>query len=154
VFSHVTDAHSTCIVGVQLEVFTRRGNTVGALDLPIPLRQVGLTSTPYRLLATEPGQPNSVLFLDLKPIRVQRIGLEITPKFWAIAPWGYILADQDGQIELINSYGQSLGRIDGPENLTAIALIDAYHLAIATWRENQGYLHRIDLRQLDLDMVF
>jgi serine/threonine protein kinase len=153
-FSHRTDVHSMCIVGVRLDVFTRRGTAVGWLDLNMPLRHVSLTSTRYRLLATEPGRSGSVLFLDLKPLRIQRIGLEITPKFLASAPWGHVLMDEQGQIELINTYGQTIARIDGPSHPTALTLVDPYRLAIATWRANQGYLHLIDLRKLDLDVVF
>ncbi|NJP09232.1 MAG: serine/threonine protein kinase [Leptolyngbyaceae cyanobacterium RU_5_1] len=121
-FSHQTDQGShSCITGVLLKFFTRRGNRVGSLELPIPLRQISLTSTPYRLLAMEPGYPNSVMFLDLKPLRIQRVGLDIAPQRMVATQWGYVLMDANGQIVLLNSYGQRIGQIDGPAHSTAIA---------------------------------
>jgi serine/threonine protein kinase len=153
-FSHQTDAHSMHIVGLRLEIFTRRGNAVGLLNLALPVRQLFETHTPYRLLATEPGRPNSLLLLDLKPLRIQRIALEITPKFVVSMPWGYGVMDADGQLVLLDSYAQVIGRVDGVPHATAIAPLGDYQLAIATWHNQQGQLHQVNLSALDLDIVF
>lgn len=152
-FSHVTDGEA-CITGVRLEGFTRRGTSLGTLQLPVPLQQACLTSTPYRLLALEPRYPTSVLVLDLKPLRIQRIGLDLAPKYLVATRWGSLLMAMDGQIALLNTYGQMIGQINGPANPTAIAALSPYEFLIATWNQNHGSLYRIDLRQLDLDVVF
>jgi serine/threonine-protein kinase len=152
-FSHVTDGEA-CITGVRLEGFTRRGTTLGTLQLPVPLRQICLASIPYRLLALEPRYPNSVLVLDLKPLRIQRIGLDITPKYLVTTTWGSLLMAADGAIAMLNNYGQTIGSIHGPAHPTAIAALSPYEFLIATWQQDHGFLYRIDLRQLDLDVVF
>jgi serine/threonine-protein kinase len=152
-FSHITDGEA-CITGVRLEGFTRRGTPLGTLQLPIPLQQVSLTTTPYRLLALEPRHPNSVLVLDLKPLRIQRIGLNIAPKYLVVTPWGSVLMAINGRIALLNNYGQLIGCIHGPAHPTAIAALSPYEFLIATWHQDHGSLYRIDLRQLDLDVVF
>ncbi|UIE39654.1 serine/threonine-protein kinase [Leptodesmis sichuanensis] len=152
-FSHVSDGEA-CITGVRLEGFTRRGTALGSLQLPVPLQQICLTSTPYRLLALEPRYPKSVLVLDLKPLRIQRIGLDITPKYVVATTWGSLLMAADGEIALLNDYGQLIGSIHGPAHPTAIAALSPYEFAISTWHQNHGCLYRVDLRQLDLDVIF
>ncbi len=152
-FSHVTDGEA-CITGVRLEGFTRRGTALGTLQLPVPLQPIGLTSTPYRLLALEPQYPKSILVLDLKPLRIQRIGLDITPKYVVTTTWGSLLMAADGEIAVLNNYGQTIGSIHGPAHPTAIAALSPYEFLIATWHQNHGCLYRVDLRQLDLEVIF
>jgi serine/threonine-protein kinase len=152
--SHLTDPNSTCITGVSLQGYTRRGSALGSLKLDVPLRQVYLTPTPYRLLALEPGYPNSILFVDLKPLRVERVGLDIAPRLVMGTSWGYILVGTNGEIVLLNQYGQGMGKVDGPAHPTAIAPLSPYEFILATWDGNQGYLYTVDLQTLDLDVVF
>ncbi|MBF2028394.1 MAG: serine/threonine protein kinase [Oscillatoriales cyanobacterium C42_A2020_001] len=154
-FSHLTDSTSkACITGVLIEIFTRRGTLFGSLKLPIPLRQVVVTPTPYRLLAMEPSYPNSLLRLDLKPLRIQRLGLAIAPKLLATTIWGCALMDDNGQIVLLDTYGQNLGQIQGPSQPTALSFLDAYRLLISTWNSEQGRLYVVNLQQHDLDILF
>jgi serine/threonine protein kinase len=153
--SHITDSSANAyIVGTQIELFTRRGSRMGCISLPIPLRHLCLTQTPYRLLALEPGYPNSVVLIDLKPLRIERIGLSLAPKFLASTSWGYLVMDATGQIVLINRMGQEIGQIDGLSNPTAMVLLNAYQVAIASWNGTEGTLAIVDLRHLDLDIVF
>jgi len=154
-FSHLVDpATGVCITGVWLQLWTRRGTAVGELRLPIPLRLVLPAIQPYRLLALEPGYPTCALLIDLKPIRILRVCVGIAPTLMATANWGYVLMDASGQIVLLNLYGDPLGQIQGPAHPTAIALLPPYALLIATWHNEHGCLHTVDLRQLDLDIVF
>lgn len=154
-FSHLVDAGTeSYIKGVSLEVFTRRGNALGTLTLPLALQRVLPTASPYKLLAMEPGQPQSILLIDLKPLQMRRVALEIMPTHVAVATWGYVLMAMDGRITLLNPYGETVGQIAGPAYPSAIALAPPYSLLVATWHQAQGTLHTIDLRQLNLDLVF
>ncbi len=137
-----------------LQVINRRGICVAHQSLPVKLQGMISTPRPYRLLALEPDHTNSVLLLDLKPFRMQRIGVGITPKLLTATPWGYIVMAENGQIVVLNQQGQIMGCSAGPASPTAIAPIALYGLAIATWQNGAGNLHIVDLRQLDLDMVF
>lgn len=151
---HQVDRTSSECIGVTLRIFTRRGRAVGVFSLPLLLRSVRLGLAPYQLLALEAGDRPSVLLITLKPLRVQRLSIEIAPMLFATASWGYVLMAADGQIALLDQYGQGIGRIAGPADPTAIACLDPCGLLIATWNSEQGCLHTIDLRLLDLDLVF
>lgn len=154
-FSHLVDPQTnSCIIGVSMEVFTRRGGIIGSFTLPSPLRSVFPTATPYRLLAMEPGHPTSVLLIDLKPLRTQRLGTNIRPSLIAEAPWGLVLMAKDGKIALLDQYGQAMGQINGPPHPTAIAVVNGYGLLIATWNNGEGMLYTTDLRQMELDILF
>lgn len=154
-FSHTVDSQANaCITGALVEILTRRGNAVGSLKLPVPLYSLVASPTPYRLLGMEPGHPNTVLLIDLKPLRISRIGLEISPILAAANDWGYILMAADGQIALLDNYGQTVGRIEGPPDPVAIATLNPYGLLVSTWKNGQGNLYALDLRQLDLEFMF
>jgi serine/threonine protein kinase len=137
-----------------LQGFTRRGDRVGNLVLSVPIGQVITTFTPYQLLTTDLCNPQSILLIDLKPFRIARLGVEIAPEFLLATRWGYILADRQGQILLLDREGQQISRVDGPPHITAIASSDQANLLVATWDGNQGSLHIVDLRLLDIDLLF
>ncbi|UBF26571.1 serine/threonine protein kinase [Kovacikia minuta CCNUW1] len=150
-FSHTVDLQSNaCITGALVEVFTRRGKSVGTLNLPVPLRGAIAASIPHRLVAMEPGHQNSVLLVDLKPLRISRVGLEIAPVLLTAATWGYVLISEAGQILLLDKYGQGIGRMEGPPNPTAIAILDPHVLLVTTWKHGTGNFYTIDLRQLEI----
>ncbi|MBD2076031.1 serine/threonine protein kinase [Phormidium sp. FACHB-592] len=154
-FSHLLDkgTHSS-ITGVLLEIFTRRGHPVITLSLPVPLRHLSGSATPYRMIALEPGQPHSVLLIDLKPFKLLRVGLDIVPILIASASWGDILMAADGNIVVLDRYGLVVGRMVGPANPTAIAVLEPHGLLIATWAEGQGTLVTINLKQASTGILF
>jgi len=145
---------STDVTEVQIELFTRRGTKAGRLKLPLLLSRLFATLTSHRLLAIESNYPTSLLMLDLKPFRLRRIDLGLVPTLVAAAAWGYAVTSQDGQIMLLNQYGQLIGAIAAPATPTALCFLAPHQLLIATWEEAQGYLYGVDLRELDLDLLF
>ncbi|XGW00180.1 MAG: serine/threonine-protein kinase [Leptolyngbya sp. BL-A-14] len=154
-FSHLVDKNTNShITGVQLEIFTRRGDRVSAFSLPVPLRQVLSSPSPYQMIALEPGHEHSVLLIDLKPLRLVRIGVDIVPILMASSSWGYVLMAADGQMLLLDRYGLVAGHLAGPANPTAIAVLEPYGLLIATWNEGRSDLYTIDLRLVDTGIVF
>lgn len=136
------------------EVFTRRGERLELLRVPLCLRQVRATVTPYRLIATDEYDPYALVIIDLKPFRILRFGVEITPQFLESTTWGYVLMDADGQVVLLDSYGQRISRIEGPKNPRAIATFNNHGLVVTTWDGATGDLHVIDLRELGIDLLF
>ncbi|MGB3492688.1 MAG: serine/threonine-protein kinase [Elainellaceae cyanobacterium] len=140
--------------GTYLEVFTRRGQLVGALSLPLLLGQVFATSTPYRFLATDQYDLYSILQIDLKPFRILRFALQIVPQFLVSASWGHIVMNAQGHIILLDQQGCQVNRIEGPANPTAIALVEPAGLFIATQDKKHGRLYTIDLKELGVDILF
>ena len=154
-----------------LEIFTRRGSSVGSYRLPAVLGKAIATQTPYQLLATEPSN-QTLLLIDLKPYRLQRLPIGISqPQLLDATAWGYILGNTQGEIVLLDIYGQVIGLVEATasiltieksENnasrngfqLCAIASFDNIGLAIATTNSKQGWISAVDLRQLDIDLVF
>jgi serine/threonine-protein kinase len=151
-----TDPASTRLGSTTIRVFNRRGGSVGSLSLPLRLQQTLLTLTPYQLLATETDSAGTVLLIDLKPYRIKRLWVGISPAFLAAPRWGYILAAADGQIVFLDQEGRQVGTVNSPEPITAMTLFGEHGLLLATWDsvEQSGQLISLDLRTLGLDLVF
>lgn len=134
-------------------IVTRRGTWVGSLQLALRLQQITLTPTPYRLLATD-HHPGTILLIDLKPYRVKRLWVEITPTFLASTSWGYVLAAAQGRIIFIDYAGRQLGAVNSPAPITAMTLVEQNRLLVATWSGDTGMLYCLDLLTLGLDLIF
>ncbi|MGK7890587.1 MAG: serine/threonine-protein kinase [Leptolyngbyaceae cyanobacterium] len=137
-----------------LEVFTRRGTRMAIQRLPMLLGTIVATPTPYQILATDQYDPTSVLCIDLKPFRVQRFALDITPSFLMAAPWGHIVADTQGKVIFLDPTGYAVSALTIPSPLTAATFIPPHFLFTATWQNGQGALHTFDLKQQAIDWVF
>ncbi len=133
--------------GTLLEFFTRRRQAIGRLELAVNLDRVLLGFSPYSLIATEPEHPKSILIINLKPLKLNRVAIEITPTFLAATSWGYILMDLQGQMILLDRDGQTLDRGAAPINPCAIAPFGKFGLLLSTWNGTQGHLYTIDLEQ-------
>jgi serine/threonine-protein kinase len=135
-----------------VSLITRRGGYLGSLTIPLALCQLSLTPIPYRLLATD-DCAGTVLLLDLKPYRIRRIWVEISPQFLVAADWGYILAAASGRLVFLDQTGQQIGQLNCPAQITALAVWQN-QLWIATWELDRGMLYGIALPDLGLDLVF
>jgi serine/threonine-protein kinase len=144
----------TTETSTRFEIFNRRGDRMGSLSLPLHLEQIITTPIPYRLLATDQADPESVLIVDLKPYRVERLGVGIIPAFLAATSWGFILADTQGQIVILDEFGHRVGQIKSLPNITAIASFNHRGLLIATKEGDRGMLYTLDLKEFDLDLMF
>jgi serine/threonine-protein kinase len=140
--------------GTLIELFTRRGTLLNSLVVPVHLGRTIPTSTPNRLLSIDGCNPNAVFVTDLKPYRIRRIGIEIQPYLMATTTWGYVIVDTEGQILMLSEYGDRIERISGPKGPTAITMPTPHVLLIATWHHNQGSLYQVNLKHLDIDLLF
>lgn len=148
------DASSKSANATWLDVVTRRGTRMTRLAVPVQINQICPTAVPYRLIATDCKDPQSLIALDLKPYRIARFGLGMTPHLIAAAPWGYLLADANGQVLMLDEYGQRVGRLDLPFSPTAMIPFTPSGLLIATWNETWGQLHILNLKNLEIDLLF
>ncbi len=146
--------------GTRLEVWTRRGTRVGSWFLPVRLTQVKTTPELYRLVAIEGDRQGSLLLLDLKPFRLRRLQVDLGEiKFVSATNWGYIIANCQGEIEFLDQEGSKVGYLQIPAStsalqLEAIATFEETGLMLAVQNRGQGCIYSLDLRQLELNLVF
>lgn len=142
----------------RLGLFSRRGQWLSHFILPVSLDYWVRGIPAYELWALEAGQPNVLLKLGLKPFRVERIPVAIAPDQIHPLPWGCVLANQAGEILLLNREGQSLGQLQVPllADCWKLWLIPmAPHYFVIAMRQGQEIrLLPLDLRQLGLMLVF
>jgi serine/threonine protein kinase len=141
--------------GCQLQIFNRRGDPLISYPLPTGLKCL----TPSQTLASqglgiERSDCPQGLLINFKPWQVQRIPLAFEPDFVLSACWGYLLANQQGALELLNPLGQKIARLQTPGRISAIATFGVSGLLIATWESGTGMLFTVDLRELNLDLLF
>lgn len=138
----------------SLEVFTRRGDRLIRLTLPLLLGQIVETAIPYRLMATDKNDPYALVMIDLMPLRITRLGLDLIPHVLASTCWGYVVADAQGQLLLLDEQGQRVGRVDCPAPVTAIAPFHTHGILVTTQLGDRSTLYILDLKQLSIDLMF
>ena len=92
---------------------TRRGTYLGAVSASVPIYNLVPTRTPYRYLALEENCTNALLIVDLKPFRMLRYRVDISPHWLFETAVGYGLLSQEGEFLLINDEGRIINRTAG-----------------------------------------
>lgn len=127
-----------------LAIYTRRGRLVGNLKLPISLKQLISLPQPYTLLGVGGNQQPFLVLIRLKPFSIIRIPLDEPPVCIGVTPWGFVAAKRNGKYTSFDLKGNLIGNYIGPVDPQAIAPFGKTGLAIATYSNNQGYLHLIN----------
>ncbi|MCU0517646.1 MAG: serine/threonine protein kinase [Oscillatoria sp. Prado101] len=143
----------------RLRIYTRRGTRAGELSLPVAFRgdfcgrYLVPGGEPLTLFGIEedsnlsaPGA--AALRIQLRPLLVTRIPLDIVPVCWAAVADGYFLASADGQIVFLDALGRRAGILKGPPSPLAIAGWGENGLAIATRAGERDYLYFLNLDKL------
>lgn len=152
--AHTAAQSKYSMSGTGVQICCRRGQLIGFLMLPLYLENPQITNAPYRLIAIDRDHSGVVVLIDLKPYRIFRIGVGMTPDFLAIAPWGYLLANRAGKIIMLDTEGRKVGELYAPAPITAVAALEMHQLAIATWSGSQGNIYTINLKEVDVDLIF
>jgi serine/threonine-protein kinase len=127
-------------------LFNRRGDLMSAFTLPLLLTSIILNhETRNHLFALELTNPRLGVLIRLRPLKVTRIALKIKPDFMLSYPWGYLLADRQGNFNLLDTDGFYIGEFALPGTITAIAVAGEFRCLIATWPETQGMIKLLDL---------
>ncbi len=139
-------------------VVSRRGNIMYKLALPISIDAAIATFTCDRILVREAGNHQNILLVDLKPYRLSRICLEYEVLIMTATVWGYAITANYNQFQtiliLLDLRGNNINNLIIDGEVTAIAPLDTNLLAIAT-SEISGYkIYAIDLKKLEIDLVF
>jgi len=137
-----------------VHLMTRRGQYLGPLVLPVPLQHLVPTQRPYRYLALEVDQSQSLLVVDLKPLRMVRYRADIQPRWMFETAVGYGLLDAEGHLSLINEEGQMINRVTQLPLPTAMIQRSPSQFLWSVPDGDASRLCSLDLAQLGLDLVF
>ena len=153
------DAHHLGLVVQQpqktlVHLVTRRGQYLGPVSLPVPLHNLVPTRRPYRYLALEVDQPQSLLVVDLKPLRMVRYRADIQPRWIFETSVGYGLLDPEGHLSLMNEEGQIINRVTDLPCPTAMVQCSPSQFLWSVADGDQSRLYSLDLAELGLDLVF
>jgi hypothetical protein len=158
ILSNSLDVEHSKAIGTTLHLFNRRGQRLGQLALNASVHQVSHSwTTPNQLFAVaEDGQEPVGLLIRLQPYQVQRIALPFHPDFVEATDWGYILANTQGQMGLLNLQGELLRQLDVRSALnintelrvSAIAPFYPRGLLLAAETEHHRLLYAIDMQTL------
>ncbi len=127
-------------------LFNRRGSLISAFTLPLLLTKITLNNdTHNHLFSLELNQDKIAVLIRLRPLKVTRIALKIKPYFILSYPWGYLLADRQGTINLLDSDGYHIGEFNLEETITAIAIVGEFRCLVATWSGYRGMIKILNL---------
>jgi len=143
-------------------VISRRGNIMYRLALPIPIDYGIATFTNNRVLLREAGNHKNIYLLDLKPYRLARIPLEYEVFMMTATTWGYAIAarynaqqnEPQTILILLDLSGHNINNLIIDGEVTAIAPIDVSLLAIAISEISGHKIYAINLKKLEIDLVF
>jgi serine/threonine protein kinase len=155
----ISDRHlalvSNSLNGSNISVISRRGNLMASFDLPMPIAMAIASFDRRIVLVTE---LNYLLLVDWKPYRVTRIELGYRPQLIKAISWGYIFTiyvESNTQLQFMDDRGNQVGEFSLEGLVVAIACINNNVLVISIKIPNRGSkLVILDLKQLDLDLVF
>jgi len=162
----------------KLLIVARRGQIIWKLPICEAIAQIHQSQLPDQIALVTASFPNSLLIMDLSPYRVRRYSLDFQVDLLVATPWGYLAStrlenNQPGNsktlIKILDNYAQKLGEleIDGrvtamttvqnPEaqsNWIAIAVQVASNLSGNSDLPGDNQLYLIDLKQLEVDLIF
>jgi serine/threonine-protein kinase len=134
-------------------LFNRRGKFFDYCRLPANCGPVARSITlPYQLLTIEAAAPTSALLINLKPLKVVRLALNFSPTFIVATYQGYVLADQSGQMLLVDYHGvkQCEWKLfdSSDQQLTAMAVSETDEILVATWSGQMASIDTLTMHQL------
>lgn len=138
-----------------ITVVSRRGKVIVQLSLPVTVVQAISTSRVGRIALV--SSLNHLLLVDFYPYRVVQVELGYRPELVVAMVWGYITShkvQEQSCLSFMDGEGSFAGQyfIDGV--VRAIACISSHILVIATGQKAGGEIQLLDLKQLQLDILF
>lgn len=141
---------STELQQQRLEFWNRRGQSYWTYDLEGTIKAATLSSTiPNQLFAVVEAEPSIGMFIELSPLKIKRVALDICADWVCAARWGYVLGDRSGSIACLNRRGRTVARaklpLEAGSEITAVALENPSTLSIAVQRNNKAFMFSVEL---------
>ncbi|MGA1621463.1 MAG: serine/threonine-protein kinase [Synechocystis sp.] len=135
-------------------LFNRRGDVFRAFQLSFLVYQLAVNRfSRNHLFGLAYDLPQTGVLIRLQPLKVNRIALNLQPKFIQPFAWGYLLAAKTGEVALLDYEGFLFGNFNVGEPITAIAPMGRYQCLFATWHNGQGNLQLVDLGEKVEDVI-
>jgi serine/threonine-protein kinase len=121
--------------------FTRKGCCFYQLNIPISLTKITPNANNYyQIFALDKKQPNIGIIIELKPFKITRIALEITPHLIVSLKESFLLTNQEGKVVILETDGIRKGSFNLEGKITAIASLDEDQIIAATWLQKHSSL--------------
>jgi serine/threonine protein kinase len=134
----------------RLEFWNRRGQSYWTYDLEGVIKAATLSRTvPNQLFAVVEAEPSIGMLIQLSPLKIKRVPLDICADWVCAAHWGYVLGDRSGGIACLNRRGRTVARAKLPLEagceITAVALENPSTLLFAAQHNNGSFTYSLDL---------
>jgi serine/threonine protein kinase len=134
----------------RLEFWNRRGQSYWTYDLEGTIKAATLSRTmPNQLFAAVEAEPSIGMFIELSPLKIKRVPLDVCADWVCAAHWGYILGDRSGSIACLNRRGKTVAQAKLPLEagceITAVALENPSTLLIAVQQNNKAFTFSLEL---------
>jgi serine/threonine protein kinase len=134
----------------RLEFWNRRGQSYWTYDLEGVIKAATLSSTvPNQLFAVVEAEPSIGMLIQLSPLKIKRIPLDIRADWICASHWGYILGDRSGGIACLNRRGRTVARgklpLEAGCEITAVAFENPSTLLLAAQHNNDSFTYSLDL---------
>jgi serine/threonine protein kinase len=134
----------------RLQLLNRRGQAYWTYDLAGVL--TAATPIPGNLgqiFALVKGQEPTGLFINVSPLKIKRIPLNIDADWVCAARWGYILGDRLGNIACLNRRGRTVAQATLPlpdaQTISATTFLEPATLLIAVQHQGQSTVLTLDM---------
>ena len=134
----------------SLQVLSRKGKLLGQLTVQTSIHRLVASQKPGCCIAIAGASQQDFLVIWFRPYRIMRCRLDIVPHWFGELATGYVVISQQGEMRLINYYGQLIGQVNNLPRSEAVCFQYPHQI----WLVSSQALHHIDLRSLDLDLIF
>lgn len=134
----------------RLQLFNRRGQSYWSYELEGVITAATLTRTHSgQLFAITKGKEASGLLINLSPLNIKRISLDVCADWVCAADWGFILGDRLGSITCLNRRGRTVAQAKLPllsgQTISATTFLEPATLLMAVREQEQATVMILDL---------
>jgi serine/threonine protein kinase len=134
----------------RLQLLNRRGQAYWTYELEGTITAATLNLTHSgQLFALTKGQEPTGLFINVSPLKIKRIPLNIHADWVCAARWGYVLGDRLGNIACLNRRGRTVAQATLPlpaaQTIHAVTFLEPATLLIAVQHQTQATALILDL---------
>jgi serine/threonine protein kinase len=138
----------------HLHVFSRKGKLLGKVNVQASIHQLFASQKPGSCIALAGPKQQDLFIIRFSPYRIMRCRLDIVPSWIGELVTGYVAISQQGEMRLINYYGQLIGQVNNLPSPVAVYFHPPHELWLVSQQQEGTCLHHIDLQSLDLDLIF